>query len=166
MSYIGEIYPVDEISTTNWSRVHLFYTLFTVIGHFLYGLDGLKPEFRIPLKPQLIGKLRIILNEISLKYDKYTNKSFKGEIPSEFNKFIDFSRRRTTDTAARIGRANFVCKTIKFEISQPCQYIEEKYPLSLRILNLKYRGLRGLTVKTNASLLHRLILFPKTSFIF
>lgn len=166
MSYIGEIYPVDEISTTNWSRVHLFYTLFTVIGHFLYGLDGLKPEFRLPLKPQLVGKLRIILNEISLKYDKYTNKSFKDEIPSEFNKFIDFSRRRTTDTAARIGRANFVCKTIKFEISQPCQYIEEKYPLSLRILNLKYRGLRGLTVKTNASFLHRLILFPKTSFIF
>ena len=117
MSYIGEIYPVNEISTTNWSRVHLFYTLFTVIGHLLYGLDGLKSEFRIHLNQQLVGKLRIILNEISLKYDKYTDKSFKDEIPSEFSKFIDFSRRRTTDTAARIGRANFVCKTIKSAIS-------------------------------------------------
>ena len=113
MSYIGETYPAGEISETNWSRVHLFYTLFTVIGHFLYGLGGLKEEFRVALKPQDVGKLRIILNEISLDYDKYTAKSFKDEIPPGINKFIDFSRRRTTDTAARIGRANYVCKTIK-----------------------------------------------------
>ena len=117
MSYIGEIYPVDDISKTNWSRVHLFYTLFTVIGHCLYGLSGPKAEFRVGIKPQHVGKLRIILNEISLKYDEYTDRSFKGEMPSGYNKFIDFSRRRTTDTAARIGRVNFVCKTIKAKIS-------------------------------------------------
>jgi hypothetical protein len=117
MSYIGEIYPPDEISKTNWSRVHLFYTLFTVIGHCLYGLSGPKKQFRVPLKPQYVGKLRIILNEISLKYDEYTDKSFKGEVPTGFSKFIDFSRRRTTDTAARISRTNFVCRKIKSGIS-------------------------------------------------
>ncbi|NIT60165.1 MAG: DUF262 domain-containing protein, partial [Aliifodinibius sp.] len=46
MSYIREIYPPDELAQTNWSRVHLFYTLFTVIGHCLYGLDGLDTEVR------------------------------------------------------------------------------------------------------------------------
>jgi len=116
MSYIGEIYPAYEISKTNWSRVHLFYTLFTAIGHLLYGLDGLKPAYRMSLNPKLVGKLRIILNEISLKYDEYTNRSFKDEIPKAFTKFIDFSRRRTTDTAARAARANFVCKKIQSDI--------------------------------------------------
>ena len=117
MSFIGEIYPTDEISKTNWSRIHLFYTLFTTIGHCIYGLEGLNPDHRITLNKKVLGRLRILLNEISLKYDEYTDKSFKDEVPKEFNNFIDFSRRRTTDTEARVGRANFVCEKILSEIS-------------------------------------------------
>ena len=49
MSYLSEIYPAVELSKSNWSRYHLFYTLFTVVGHGLYGLGGLdgapRPHF-------------------------------------------------------------------------------------------------------------------------
>lgn len=115
MSYIGELYSTDELAKTNWSRIHLFYSLFTSIGHCKYGFDGLKPNYRIALNQKLLGRLRILLNEISLKYDEYTDKSFKGDIPKEYSQFIDFARRRTTDTEARIARANFICKRIHSE---------------------------------------------------
>jgi len=112
MSYIGEIYPPEHLAETNWRRVHLFYTLFTSIAHLLFGLKGLDANFRKPISPQHIGKIRIILNEISLKYDEYSKLADKSNIPQDYLEFIDWSRRRTTDTAARIGRGNFVCKTI------------------------------------------------------
>jgi hypothetical protein len=35
MSYVGGIYPPEELSTTNWARIHLFYTFFTAIAHLL-----------------------------------------------------------------------------------------------------------------------------------
>jgi len=113
MSYIGNIYPPKELAKTNWSRIQLFYTLFCVIGHFLFSLKGLDPDLRFSINKKKIGKLKIILNEISIKYDKYTVKSDISEVPQKYAEFIDYSRRRTTDTAARIGRANFVCSVLK-----------------------------------------------------
>ena len=117
MSYIGEIYAADDLSKTNWSRVHLFYTLFASIGHILFGVDGLDGAYRLDINKSHVGKIRIILNEISLNYDKYTDKLFTGEPPEDYKHFIDYSRRRTTDTAVRRERSNFVCKIIKAEIN-------------------------------------------------
>jgi hypothetical protein len=112
MSIIGEIYPPDELKLTNWSRVHLFYTLFTSIGHLKYGLNGPSVDYRFPLSLKEIGKLRIILDEISSKYDDVSDHLDDENYPFDYKEFIDFSRRRTTDTKARIERANFVCKKI------------------------------------------------------
>jgi len=114
MSYIGAIYPPEDISETNWSRVHLFYTLFTAIGHCLYGLEGLNSDLRVPISKKSVGKLRVSLDEISSDYDEMTEVlEDGGKIPEDYMRFIDFSRRRTTDTAARVGRANFVCAKLK-----------------------------------------------------
>lgn len=55
MSYIGEIYPPKEISNTNWSRVHLFYSLFTSIAHLLYGLKGLNDKYRVKIKKTMVA---------------------------------------------------------------------------------------------------------------
>jgi len=119
MSYIGEIYPPADLARTNWSRIHLFYTLFTVIGHCLFGLVGLDSKLRVPIDRKVVGKFRICLDDISLKYDEFTSKGEKGrKIPSNYTKFIDFSRRRTTDTAARKGRAEFVCQQLKSYLSE------------------------------------------------
>ena len=44
MAYINAIYPPEELASTNWTRLHLFYTLFTSVGHGLSGLEGLKRQ--------------------------------------------------------------------------------------------------------------------------
>ena len=118
MSYIGAMYPPEELAQTNWSRVHLFYSLFTVIGHCLYGLEGLDPELRVPLTRNLVGRFRVILDEISLRYDQVANELDSDSAPEDYRHFIDLSRRRTTDTAARTGRANFVCGKLQLALSQ------------------------------------------------
>ncbi len=111
MSFIGAIYPSRDIAQTNWSRIHLFYTLFTVVGHCLYGLKGLNPDLRVSLSKKAAGKYRVVLDDISQNYDKVASEPNSGS--EEVRRFIDLSRRRTTDTAARIGRANFVCNTLQ-----------------------------------------------------
>jgi hypothetical protein len=58
-----------------------------------------------------IQKIRITLDDISNKYDEYT-KIYLENVPKKYTEFIDFSRRRTTDTIARTYRANFVCEMI------------------------------------------------------
>lgn len=113
MTYVGAIYPPHDIAQTNWSRIHLFYTLFTALGHCLYGLEGLDPSLRAPLNEKLVGRYRVTLDEISLKYDEVAKELDSDSTPEDYRRFIDFSRRRTTDTAARIARANFVCGKLK-----------------------------------------------------
>ena len=113
MSYIREIYSPKDLAQTNWARIHLFYTLFTVIGHCLFGLSGLNPDLRIPINRNLTGKFRVVLDEISLRYDQLADDLDSDNVPEDYRRFIDFSRRRTTDTAARIGRADFVCEQLK-----------------------------------------------------
>lgn len=112
MSYIGEIYPPEELNNTNWKRPQLFYSLFVSIGHCLYGINGLDVDFRVQINIKKAGKLRIILDEISSKYDLYTEEK-DVNIPAEYNEFIYYSRRGTTDSAARIVRSDFINKEIK-----------------------------------------------------
>ncbi|MDQ0593743.1 hypothetical protein QFZ37_002112 [Chryseobacterium ginsenosidimutans] len=112
MSIIGATYPAYELANTNWKRPQLFYTLFVSIAHLLYkvkGLEDIKNE--VVINDKNIGKLRSILDEISSKYDYFTEEK-DVEIPSDYKDFINYSRRGTTDTIARISRANFLSKKI------------------------------------------------------
>ncbi|MGA2914634.1 MAG: DUF262 domain-containing protein [Sedimentisphaerales bacterium] len=118
MSYIGEIYSPEEIRGTNWSRIHLFYTLFTSIAHCLYRLDGINKSFRSKLSQKVIGKLRVCLDDISATYDKVAEDIDNPDAPKDYKNFIMRSRRGTTDTASRIKRAEFVCKKIRFSLGQ------------------------------------------------
>ncbi len=68
MSYIGAIYPPEELAGTNWSRVHLFYTLFTAIGHCLYGLGGVAESVRCKLTESKVGQVRVCLVEFIATY--------------------------------------------------------------------------------------------------
>jgi len=115
MSYIGSIYPAKEITHTNWSRVQLFYTLFTSVGHCLYGLKGLDPKKRISINEKMASKLRVKFDEISSAYTEAAEAMDKKEpeAAKEYREFINWSRRGTTDTGSRVGRANFVCSKLK-----------------------------------------------------
>lgn len=110
MSALGDIYAPDELKNTNWSRKHLFYSLFCSVGNFLFGVEGLEPIQSSALNRNEIGRLRNRLDDFSARYDEYTDKNFDGAVPEGFERFIEFSRRGTTDTGARVYRSNFICK--------------------------------------------------------
>ncbi|MDA8272841.1 MAG: DUF262 domain-containing protein [Deltaproteobacteria bacterium] len=107
MSYIGAIYDAGDLKNTNWSRPQLFYTLFIVIAHALFGVKGLPNEIRPELSENLIGRWRIALDDVSANYDNYTSKNALN-VPQDYIEFIDYSRRRTTDELARIKRVEFL----------------------------------------------------------
>lgn len=113
MSYVAAIYPGQEMSATNWSRIHLFYTMFTVVAHAMYGLKGLEKAPRPSLTAKTVGKVRVVMDDISSRYDLYTEEKIAEEkVPKAWADFIQRSRRATTDTGARIGRALFVCQEL------------------------------------------------------
>jgi hypothetical protein len=115
MSYVGSIYPAQELVHTNWSRVQLFYTLFVSIGHCLYGLKGLDPKNRISINEKMATKLRVKFDEISSAYTDAAEAMDKKDPESakEYREFVNWSRRGTTDTGSRVGRADFVCSKLK-----------------------------------------------------
>ena len=110
MTYVGSIYSAKELNNTNFKRAHLFYTLFTAIGHLLFGLKGIDPKFRKPINERSIGKLRVALDNFSALYDEITENIDEPQYPKNFKDFINASRRGTTDSAARVLRTNFLCK--------------------------------------------------------
>jgi hypothetical protein len=107
MANIGAIYPSSELGNTNWTRPHLFYSLFSVVSHALFGVGGLTAVPRPHLDPSAQGRWRAALDEISALYDSYTEEG-ATEVPTDYARFIDYARRRTTDTEARIERAKFI----------------------------------------------------------
>ena len=112
MSYIGSIYPSRELNNTNYSRTTLFYTLFTSIAHLLYTLDGLDNKIKKTITEKSIGKMRVALDNVSALYDEITGKIDDTGYPKDFKEFINYTRRGSTDTNARILRSNFLCKKI------------------------------------------------------
>lgn len=111
MSVIGSIFSPDDLSASNWARQHWFYTLFTVVAHAMFGLKGLDGAPRPKLDPAYVNQWRFELESISADYDTYTADK-APDAPKDFQDFIDFSRRRTTDTEARVARALYALKRI------------------------------------------------------
>lgn len=114
MSFVGSIYSPEELKNTNFQRVHIFYSLFTAIGHLLFKLNGLDQNINAQLSEKSIGKVRVALDNFSARYDEITTNIDDEQFAKEtkFKEFIDASRRATTDTNSRIIRANFIAQTI------------------------------------------------------
>jgi hypothetical protein len=107
MALVGGIYKADEMGNTNWARPHWFYSLFSVVAHALFGVGGLSDQGRPVLNDARKGHWRSVLDEISAQYDIYTAEDAQ-DVPQDYTRFIDYARRRTTDTEARIERAKFI----------------------------------------------------------
>lgn len=112
LSFVGTIYDGKSLAQTNWSRIHWFYTLFNCVSHGLYGDIVSGAPGGPALNPHTVNTWRSTLSEISARYDVYTTEK-EIEIPRDFATFIDFSRRRTTDTDARLERARFVLSQLR-----------------------------------------------------
>ncbi len=114
MTFVGGIYKAQELKNTNYSRTHLFYTLFTSIAHLTYDLDGvgLDKSIKKSITDKNLGKIRVALDNVSAKYDEIADNLDAAEHPKDFKDFINAARRGTTDTGARVLRTNFLSKKI------------------------------------------------------
>jgi hypothetical protein len=111
MKLIGAIYPAADLKNTNWSRPHWFYTLFTCVAHAQQPLLGLTGIVQPSLGIEDIARWRAELDELSAKYDQFTEDN-ETDVPAVFARFINFAQRRTTDTEARRERAKFVLEAL------------------------------------------------------
>lgn len=109
MSVLGELYDEKSLKQSNFKRIHLFYSLFCAVAHCLYGIKGLEGAPR-PNIAKNITKARVRLDEISSRYDD-------EERTAEYDKFVDYSRRATTDTNRRKFRSKFICEKLDAAIS-------------------------------------------------
>ena len=100
--FISEIYPSGDLKGTNFRRIHIYYSLFCAVYHSLYGIDNFSGARNSRLRGRA-GRARVILDDFSAKYD---------EEDGSLTKFIDASRRATTDTGNRKYRAMTICELI------------------------------------------------------
>lgn len=92
------------LATSNFSRVHVFYTLFCSMYHFLYGLPKIKSD-RIEINKSDYPKIRTALERIDTIWSREALSSAERE-------FLDRTRRKTSDGPIRLGRTEFVCQVI------------------------------------------------------
>lgn len=107
MAYIGALYSPEQLKATNWSRVHFFNSLFCAVAHCLYDLPGADDIPRKTLPYDNLGPVRVKLDEITAQYDAATQDE---ALPDKgLLKFIEASRRATTDASSRKSRVTYIC---------------------------------------------------------
>ncbi|GAB2655407.1 DUF262 domain-containing protein [Arenimonas aestuarii] len=107
MAYVGALYPPEQLKVTNWARVHFFNSLFCAVAHCLYGLPGASDIPRKSLTKGGLSSARAKLDEITAQYDAVT---VDGARPTmDLLKFIETSRRATTDASSRKARVSYIC---------------------------------------------------------
>ncbi len=100
---IGELYP-EGLSSTEFARIHQFYSIFTAVTHCLYGLKGLNSP-RIPLtKSTAIANARNGLDRVTQIYLAPD----LAALTSKEREFLQDSRRATTDEKVRERRTKFL----------------------------------------------------------
>lgn len=105
IAFIAAVYP-EGLSDTQFSRPHLFYTLFTGMGHLLHGIPGLQLPGRAKrMVPEAIrdGLERV---EVIFQTDD------AATLRKEEQEFLQDSRRATTDEKVRTRRTIFILNLI------------------------------------------------------
>lgn len=106
MNIISEIFS-DSLVNSEFRRVSLFYSFFTIIYHFEFGLKDFDAA-RIKLAEKDYARIRNILENIESVF-LIENKE---HLSSAANKFIEDSRRATTDASTRERRAKYIIQQI------------------------------------------------------
>jgi len=96
-----------NLKTTEFRRIHIFYTLFTAIYHMQFGLR----DINIIRKPIIQSDFARISNKLAL-IDNIFQEEDKDTLSSNEKRFLEDSRRATTDTLIRKRRTEFVLNLI------------------------------------------------------
>lgn len=100
ISKIGEIYQ-EGIAQTEFSRVHLFYSLFTAVAHCLYELPGLGVPHPDLHSTRVVQGARGQLDRVAEWFDPDVQ---LRDLPPVAQQFLQDSRRATTDEKVRERR--------------------------------------------------------------
>lgn len=103
---INEVFN-NNLKSTEFRRIHVFYSLFTSIYHILFGLKDIdRPQKDID--PNDYPKIRNALEKVEnlFQIDDVT------QLTKEELQFLTDSRRATTDTKVRVRRTEFIVDLI------------------------------------------------------
>ncbi len=108
MDNISEIYK-DELKNSQFNRKPMFYSLFSILYHFKYGLKNNSSK-RVEILKKDYPKVRSALDFV----DDIINDTDKHKT---YQKFIDAVEEHTTNLAQRKIRFNFIAKEIIKRVS-------------------------------------------------
>jgi Protein of unknown function DUF262 len=105
IAVMGEMYP-EGLTTSEFSRIHLFYSLFTTVAHCLYGVKGIEGT-RLPL--EATASIEVARNGLD-RVGELFEATDLAKLTKDEQQFIQDSRRATTDEPVRIRRTEFLLK--------------------------------------------------------
>lgn len=108
---IGKLYP-EGLVGTEFSRNHLFYSLFTTITHCLFGLPNLVADKASIATDADIERSRNRLDRIGEMFEAAEAGAINN-LSKDEQIFIQDSRRATTDELVRIRRTQFLVSLIR-----------------------------------------------------
>lgn len=104
---IGKIYP-EGLKNTEFSRVHLFYSLYSTIFHLKFGLIGFSRSVHSEFTESSFQKIRNSLDRIS----EIFNPDEAIVLTEQEQQFLVDCRRATTDEPVRKRRTEFLLELI------------------------------------------------------
>ena len=112
MAFVGTIFEPQDLKMSNFKRIHFFYSMFLSISNMITGKPEI-PDIRHRSPAPSASKVRVSLDNISALFDEFTKPSEDAPIPDpEFRRFIDGSRRATTDQSVREHRSQFISRQL------------------------------------------------------
>lgn len=111
ISLINTIFDTG-LKQTEFRRVHILYTLFTSLYHIQYGLPGIEATcYRI--NPKDVGQIARIAHSLErVGYIYQTDDDSRKNLTNDELRFLEDSRRATTDASKRLSRTKFVVTLI------------------------------------------------------
>jgi hypothetical protein len=100
---IGALYP-EGLASTEFARIHQFYSLFTAVTHCLYGLKGFVARKISLAKSSALESARNGLDRVGEIYQT----SDSSTLNAKERQFLQDSRRATTDEKVRGRRTKFL----------------------------------------------------------
>ncbi len=97
----------DTLVSSEFGRVSLFYSLFMTVYHFEFGIKNFNAP-RKKIKETDYARFRSILEDTESIFQIQD----KNQLSSEANKFIEDSRRATTDASTRERRARYIIQKL------------------------------------------------------
>ena len=96
----------QTLRSSEFRRIHVFYSLFTAIYHMQFGLPELGLARQLMQKSEY-SRVRSILEHIETIFE-----TDELTLDKEERRFLEDSRRATTDTTVRVRRTKFIVERL------------------------------------------------------